>query len=77
MTETQLLIKLVEAQGARLDALQGNYQVLNDHSIEWVQMIATVCTKVDIIMWITGVVLVVFIGLVIERLWTIKRNGDK
>jgi len=77
MNETELLLKLLEAQGERLDALQVNFQVLNDHSIEWVTMMAEVSTKVELIMWFTGAVLLVFIGLVIERIWFNRKNGKK
>jgi len=75
MTDTDLILKLIEQQSQTISDLQRNFQILNDHSIEWVQGMTAVATKVDILMWLTGVILVVFIGLVVERLWASKKNG--
>ena len=79
MSEIQLILELIKAQTARLDALQTNFQVLNDHSIEWVEGMARVATQVEILMWFTGAILLAFIGIVAERIITsalAKKNGN-
>ena len=74
MSETQLILELI-------GQLQTNFQVLNDHSGELTMLVAEVATKVEILMWLTGVLVTAMIGLFVERVSTLlvsrnnKNNG--